>query len=94
MNRINLSDEEVNQRMATLPHWKNNGTFLERTFVFPDFLAAVDFVNRLTGPTEDLQHHPDIHWVYNRLTIRLNTHDTGGITGLDFELASRLDGLI
>lgn len=93
MKRINLSAEEVIQRMTRLPDWKNQGTFLERTFVFTDFLGAVEFVNRLKVPAEDLQHHPDIHWVYNRLTIRLNTHDTGGITDLDFELAFRLDAL-
>ncbi|NUQ82009.1 MAG: 4a-hydroxytetrahydrobiopterin dehydratase [Bacteroidetes bacterium] len=94
MKRIKLTAAEIEDRLAGLPGWKSGGSFIERTFLFKDFPHAVEFVNKLTVPAEEMQHHPDIHWVYNRLTIRLNTHETGGLTELDFELAKRLNALI
>lgn len=89
-----LSDGEIQQRMGTLPpEWKTDGQtlFYERTL--EDFVAAIAFVNALVTPAEQLGHHPDITINYNRVSLALTTHDAGGLTALDFQLAESISQL-
>lgn len=62
-----------------------------RTFSHRDFAAALAFVNRVGGLAEEANHHPDIDIRWNKVTLRLSTHNCGGLTDLDFDLAARID---
>ena len=73
--------------------WSEVDGALERTFTFPDFRAALGFVNRVGELAEAENHHPDIAVHYNWVTLRWWTHTAGGITDRDVELAARTNGL-
>lgn len=83
-----LSIEDANSRLRALPDWKIESGELVRTFQFKDFLSALDFVNQVGKLAEDAGHHPDIDIRYNRVRLALVTHDAGGLTAKDFELAA------
>jgi 4a-hydroxytetrahydrobiopterin dehydratase len=63
------------------------GQQLERTWIFKDFVEAIAFVNKLVEPAETAGHHPDIAISYNKVSVSLTTHDAGGLTEKDFQLA-------
>jgi 4a-hydroxytetrahydrobiopterin dehydratase len=67
---------------------------LERTFELPSFREAIAFVGRVADLAEEANHHPDIAISYKKVTLRWTTHSAGGLTDLDYELASRTDGLV
>jgi 4a-hydroxytetrahydrobiopterin dehydratase len=85
-----LTPAQVNTKMRNLPTWQTDGQQLSCTYKFPDFVQAVAFVNRLVTPAETLKHHPDLTITYNQVSIRLSTHDAGGLTDLDFQLAQSI----
>ena len=82
-----LSSQEIDSRLSTLPDWRVEAGELVRTFQFSDFLAAMAFVNRVADLAEEAGHHPDIDIRYNKVRLGLVTHDAGGITAKDFDLA-------
>ncbi|MCI3279780.1 4a-hydroxytetrahydrobiopterin dehydratase [Synechococcus sp. PCC 6717] len=82
-----LSTAEIEAQLAALPGWSLVGDRLEQTFRFQDFLGSIAFVNRLVEPSEQAGHHPDICISWNRVTVSLTTHDAGGITQRDLDLA-------
>jgi len=86
-----LSQEDVNRHLSGLPDWKIVSGELVRTFQFKDFRAALGFVNRVGELAEEAGHHPDIDIRYNRVRLGLTTHDAGGITEKDFDLAARAE---
>jgi 4a-hydroxytetrahydrobiopterin dehydratase len=86
-----LSPEQANTLLATLPAWQIEAGELVRTFKFDDFLAAIRFVNGVAELAEQAGHHPDIDIRYNRVRLALVSHDAGGLTGKDFDLAARAD---
>lgn len=88
-----LSDAEAQRRLDALPHWTRTGDAITRTFKFAGFPDAVAFVDRLVAPAEAMEHHPDVDLRYDRVIITLSTHDQGGLTAFDFDLASRIDAL-
>ena len=88
-----LSDEQIEQKLRELPAWTREGDSLVCEFKFEDFQASVDFVNRITPPAEEMNHHPDIAISWNKVNLTLSTHSEGGITENDFELAARIDPL-
>ncbi len=88
-----LNELEIRQKLADLPHWMTNGNHLTRTFEFADFIEAINFINLLVEPAEKAGHHPDISISYNKVTIHLTTHDQGGITQKDFDLAQKIGQL-
>lgn len=83
-----LTAEEANSRLRALPEWKIESGELVRTFKFKDFLTALDFVNQVGKLAEDEGHHPDIDIRYNRVKLALVTHDAGGLTAKDFDVAA------
>ena len=89
-----LSEKEIKEKLNDLDHWEigENG-FLEKQFQFSDFLQAFSFMTRLAMVAEKMNHHPDWSNVYNRVNIRLSTHDAGGLTNLDFKFALAADKL-
>ncbi|MEL6982606.1 MAG: 4a-hydroxytetrahydrobiopterin dehydratase [Actinomycetota bacterium] len=88
-----LGAEEQQQRLGDVPGWEIVGDGLERTFRFPDFAAAFGFMAASAVVAERLNHHPEWSNVYNRVTVRLTTHDAGGISAYDFDLAARMSDL-
>jgi len=88
-----LSEQEVASHLGALPEWQIEKGELTRTFTFKDFLAALAFVNRVGERAEAVGHHPDIDIRYNKVRLALVTHDAGGLTTKDFELAAEVDQL-
>lgn len=84
-----LSDGDVTTRLARLPGWERQGHEIRRTFAFADFREAMAFVNRVADLAEAMDHHPDIDIRYSKVTLALTTHDAGGLTALDFDLAEK-----
>ena len=82
-----LSESEISARLKSLTDWKIESGELTRTFVFKDFRGSLAFVNRVGEAAEKAGHHPDIDIRYNRVRLALVTHDAGGITAKDFDLA-------
>jgi 4a-hydroxytetrahydrobiopterin dehydratase len=85
-----LHPTEVARRLSAVPGWRLEEGALRRTFVFPDFRAAIAFVNEVADKAEAADHHPDIDIRYDHVTLTLLTHDEGGITEMDFEMARRI----
>src|SRR5512139_564424 len=90
---VRLSDEEVHSRLASLEGWGREGERLRRTFRFPGFVEAFGWMASVALVAEKLDHHPDWKNVYNRVDVELWTHDAGGLTELDFELAAAMSRL-
>jgi len=88
---VRLGPAEILERSLALPGWKVEADALIYERTFEDFVAAIAFVNRLVEPAEQLGHHPEITINYNRVTLRLTTHDAGGLTELDFQLAQQIE---
>jgi len=88
-----LSDQEIKSRLVTVPDWQLESGELVRTFLFKDFRASLAFVNKVGDIAEHAGHHPDIDIRYNKVRLALVTHDAGGITQKDFDLAAAVDKL-
>jgi 4a-hydroxytetrahydrobiopterin dehydratase len=88
-----LSAPEIKTALATVPDWKKKGATIARTYPFKDFPAAIKFVYPVAGLAEKAWHHPDIDIRWNKVALALTTHDAGGLTGKDFALAKKFDGL-
>ena len=88
-----LSQEEIEQRLGQLEGWTLKDGKLHRDFVFADFVRAFAFMTRIALVAEAMGHHPEWFNVYNRVSIDLRTHDVGGLSASDFELAARVNEL-
>lgn len=86
-----LTATEIRHRLRLVPTWKKVGRTIRCTREFKDFPAAIGFVRAVARVAEKAWHHPDIDIRWNRVTLALTTHDEGGLTSKDFELASRFD---
>ena len=88
-----LSLQEREHLRATLTQWQVRDERLKRQWQFSDFSEAFAFMTRVALLAESMQHHPNWSNVYNRVTIELTTHDLGGLSNLDAELARSIDAL-
>jgi 4a-hydroxytetrahydrobiopterin dehydratase len=88
-----ISAQDAAQRANSLPGWKIENGELVKTFAFKDFREALAFVNRTGELAEAAGHHPDIDIRYNKVRLALVTHDAGGLTEKDFDLAAKANGL-
>ena len=88
-----LPEAEIASRLSALPGWSVKGGKLHRELAFADFAQAFAFMGDVAREAEALQHHPEWFNVYNRVVIDLTTHDAGGVTTLDFDLARRAEDL-
>ncbi|HLJ27284.1 MAG TPA: 4a-hydroxytetrahydrobiopterin dehydratase [Candidatus Angelobacter sp.] len=86
-----LTDSEIQQALASLPGWQRAGKAIQRVFEFPDFKAAMQFVNKVADAAEQANHHPDIDIRYNKVTMALVSHDSGGVTQRDAKMAKRIN---
>jgi 4a-hydroxytetrahydrobiopterin dehydratase len=89
-----LSESEREELAIVLPDWEIDGETIRRTFEFDDFVGSMGFVTRVAILAEKDFHHPDIDVRWNRVTLALSTHDEGGLTRKDVELAERIDRLV
>jgi 4a-hydroxytetrahydrobiopterin dehydratase len=86
-----LSALAIKRHLARFKGWKQVGLAMQKQYTFPDFKGAMFFVNTVAGLAEKAGHHPDITVTYNRVTLSLSTHDAGGLTSKDFDLAKRIE---
>lgn len=89
-----LNPAEIETRLGALKGWEYNDGALETTFEFENFREAFTLMTRIAFECEAADHHPDWTNVYNRLHIRLSTHDAGGVTEKDFALAATIEALV
>jgi 4a-hydroxytetrahydrobiopterin dehydratase len=89
-----LTDDEVQEALAGLPEWTRAGDEIVRTFELPTFLAVIAFVGRIAALAEAADHHPDLDIRYRRLRVALTTHDSGGLTTRDIDLAGNIDAAL
>ena len=90
-----LTDAERDALLAVQSEWtlRGDGLAIERTFKFTDFSAAFAFMTRVALLAEQADHHPEWSNVYNRVEITLTTHDAGGLSARDAEMAVAIDGI-
>lgn len=88
-----LKLERIEKRVRNLRGWEYNeeGNVITREYRFPSFRAAIAFVQYVAEQAEAADHHPDIDIRYNRVVLSLSTHDAGGVTDRDFDLAKAID---
>lgn len=86
-----LEETQLAAALTALPKWKLEHGELVQSISFGDFKQAMSFVNRVAALAEELGHHPDIDIRYDRVRLALVTHDAGGITQRDIELAAEID---
>ena len=86
-----LSDEQIDEKLGELAGWVRKEDAIRKRYTFKSFITAIEFINAIALRAEEANHHPEIHNVYNRVTITLNTHDEGGITGKDIALAAQIE---
>jgi 4a-hydroxytetrahydrobiopterin dehydratase len=86
-----LDEAGVAQALRQAPGWERAGLEIRRTYRFEDFREALAFVNRVGELAERAGHHPDIDIRYSTVTLALTTHDAGGLTARDFDLARAID---
>jgi len=89
--RKKLSAEEIQTALTDLKEWKTEGVNLKKRFEFADFAEALDFVNRVGAIAERRDHHPDIRLGWGYAEFAITTHDTGGLTQNDFDLAKEIE---
>lgn len=85
-----LTETQLQELLHTQPQWKLQHGKLVREWTFRDFVQAMAFVNRVAELAEQAGHHPDIDIRYNRVTLGLVTHDAGGITQRDADMAAAI----
>ena len=86
-----LSDDEVRAGLDGLPGWARDGDEIVKEYRLASFVAVIDFVTHIAALAEAADHHPDLDIRYNRLRVALTTHDSGGLTRRDLELAGRIE---
>ncbi|MFP4693094.1 MAG: 4a-hydroxytetrahydrobiopterin dehydratase [Halothece sp.] len=88
-----LSDSDIQTQLKELSDWTQEGKFIKCTRKFKGFPEAVEFVKKLVEPAEAAGHHPDIEISYNTVVIKMTSHDAGGLTEKDFNMARTISGL-
>lgn len=89
-----LTQPEIDEALKSLPGWTRGGNAIQRELQFPDFVAAMKCVNALADAAEAANHHPDILINYNRVTLTLTSHDSGGVTQRDIRMAGKINGIV
>lgn len=89
-----LTGEDLVAEMSGLDGWQydEDASAIIKTFMFEDFSEAWGFMNRAALLAEKMDHHPEWFNVYNRVEVKMTTHDAGGVTVLDIQMATAMDG--
>ena len=88
---IVLTTPEIDLALQKLPGWAREGSTIKRMFQFDDFVQAMKFVDKIAAAAEAANHHPDILINYNKVTLTLVSHDSGGVTQRDIRMAGRIN---
>jgi 4a-hydroxytetrahydrobiopterin dehydratase len=89
-----LNDAEIEEGLGHLPDWSREGDWIVRVVRLPTFRAAIDLVDRVADVAEAVDHHPDMEIVWRRVTFRLTTKASGGISEKDLAMAAQIDQLV
>jgi 4a-hydroxytetrahydrobiopterin dehydratase len=89
-----LERQQVAEALQKLSNWTLQGDQIERLLTFENFVDSMIFVNKVAEIAEEEGHHPEIRIVYNRVMLALTTHDAGGLTSKDFQMARRINELL
>lgn len=89
MRTVTLSN--IEEQLKVLPSWEFKNNTICKEFKFKNFVEAFSFMTAVALEAEKMDHHPDWENVYNRVSIKLNTHNAGGVTEKDFELAKKIE---
>jgi len=92
--RVRLNDEQVSDHLTTVMGWSVIEGKLTKAFDFNSYASGVIFANAVAHTADKMDHHPDLTIGYQKVTVAVNTHDVGGISPLDFELARKIDALV
>jgi 4a-hydroxytetrahydrobiopterin dehydratase len=89
-----LDDDDISTRLRSLPGWEREGDEIVKTFELPTFPEAIAFVTRIADQAEAANHHPDIDIRWRKVRVAFTTHDAGGLTELDLDLASQVEACV
>ena len=89
--RTKLSDLEIRRALGALPGWSRKGDAVAKTYSFARFADGIRFVDQVAELADSMNHHPDIDVRYTNITFTLSTHDAGGITQHDLDLAKAIE---
>ncbi len=89
-----LEHDTIRERLADLDGWELSGDTIRREVVYDGFLEAIAFITRIAPLAEEANHHPELTNVYDTVTIVLTTHDEGGVTDKDLDLARAIDAAV
>lgn len=88
-----LSAADLVNALESRPEWTGSPTAIERTVTAPDFMTGIHIVEQVAHAAEQANHHPDIDIRWRQVRFALSTHDAGGVTALDLELAASIDAI-
>ncbi len=88
-----LTDAQITEALSRLPEWRFESGALHRSYRFPDFVRAFSFMTACALRIQEMDHHPEWSNVYGSVEVRLVTHDAGGVTQRDVDLAGRMEAL-
>jgi 4a-hydroxytetrahydrobiopterin dehydratase len=88
-----LTENEVSERLPDAKGWERHGDMLVRTWQFPSFRRAIEFVNQVSALIEKTEHYPDIHVSFRNVQLEMSTHDVGGLTERDFSLIAEINAI-
>ncbi|MBZ0280847.1 MAG: 4a-hydroxytetrahydrobiopterin dehydratase [Anaerolineae bacterium] len=89
-----LTDEQIHEALVNLPGWERDGDILTKTFKLDQYLAGIAFASAVGVVADGLDHHPDMHIGYKKVTVRFNTHSADGkITAKDVDAATAIENL-
>lgn len=91
MARVLLTESEIQEALAGLSGWEKVGKAIEKTFSTGNFTNGAEFVQAIVPLANGMNHHPDVFLTFRKVKISLITHDSGGLTALDVELAGKID---
>lgn len=86
-----LAQTEIDNALQSLRGWNSEGGAIQRVFQFDNFLHSMEFVNKIADAAEAASHHPDILINYNKVTLTLTSHDSGGVTQRDIRMAGTIN---
>ncbi|MEX2578248.1 MAG: 4a-hydroxytetrahydrobiopterin dehydratase [Verrucomicrobiales bacterium] len=89
-----VDDEEIESLMKKIPEWDHEKKSIVRVVEFDEFMDGIDFVDAVAEIAEEAGHHPDMDIRWCTVTVTLTTHDAGGLTESDFDLARKIDTLL
>ncbi|MFB6355184.1 MAG: 4a-hydroxytetrahydrobiopterin dehydratase [bacterium] len=86
-----MSDGDISRELSNRSGWDRQGDRIQRVYSFGDFVEAVDFTSAIVEPAEEYNHHPDLEVSWGEVVVNIMTHDEGGITEKDFQLADNIE---